>query len=292
MDKKLRTSPSSSSLITHTKEPETPLTNVLHISDTKTRGSYRIPSDDEARQSRLQLMLYHQLLTSIISPSFDFNNLWTTLHLDPLRTLTDQFLVQTQLIALSNCEGSADGPPTCLRDLVAAFTARCEALDAPVLDATLELVYRSREDRAPREFRRRSSTKHELQDFQRAIEASLLDTDPDLARAIQASLETQPPSPGYGKTGMGDDINVVLPAFVGATLERDGATFEKTAVTLESGGDYLPKSVGSTDELAHVTYGFTPDKANPSDAEGVIRGRKVADEVQRTLRRSQHCAVL
>ncbi|GJN93901.1 hypothetical protein Rhopal_006960-T1 [Rhodotorula paludigena] len=67
------------------------------LSDTKTRFNASIPSHAESRPARLQLMLYHRLLTSLISspssPSaFSWPRLYTHLALSPTATLSSAFL--------------------------------------------------------------------------------------------------------------------------------------------------------------------------------------------------------
>ncbi|KAG6380966.1 exonuclease V a 5' deoxyribonuclease-domain-containing protein [Boletus reticuloceps] len=67
----------------------------LHIVDYKTRRSSTIPLDEDSLSPRLQLMMYHRMLSSLLEPeAFDFDLLWRRLELDPTKPFSTQFLKQ------------------------------------------------------------------------------------------------------------------------------------------------------------------------------------------------------
>ncbi|KAH9948234.1 exonuclease V [Amylocystis lapponica] len=154
----------------------------LHMSDTKTRRNRRLPADPDTLQSRLQLMLYHRLLTPLLMPAaqpFDFSALWARAGVDPARPLTPAFMLQAGLLL-----PPAPGAPgtTCLHDLAAAWTHTAHALAVDAVDDTLTLVYRAQ----PRARTPAGAQTHPEQEAR------------DLARALEASLNAAPPAEPRG----------------------------------------------------------------------------------------------
>ncbi|CCL98155.1 uncharacterized protein FIBRA_00149 [Fibroporia radiculosa] len=192
----------------------------LHLFDTKTRNSPSLPPDEDTLTSRLQLMLYHRLLSNLLashSPSrsgpevehamptspvepLDFDALWRRMSLDPTRTFSASFMRDSGLLlgaeafgsTLSNTssdftsgEGNNHGSgqfPQCLNDLVAAWRHAVEALSVNGMDPTLTLVYRT--------VRSRQGKPKSKDGNQSAAGHSPLDQD--LANAIQESLNAPP----------------------------------------------------------------------------------------------------
>lgn len=162
-----------------------------------------MPSDDDTLSSKLQLMLYHRLLSNLlVRPSrtttgLDFGQFWVRLGLDPKRTLSKTFLVQAGLVS------PEEDPQTallkCLEDLVGAWRIAVDTLHVDGIDQTLSVVYRTQPKRGSRKKARSpgsspSPSDQEKADLARAIAASLQDTDSnqdgdDLAKAIEASLK-------------------------------------------------------------------------------------------------------
>ncbi|KAL1748951.1 exonuclease V [Schizophyllum fasciatum] len=147
----------------------------LNLVDTKTRTTHSTPSHEDALPSRIQLMLYHRILSDLLStsPSFDFAHLWATLDLDPYRPFPTTILRDTGML-----QPAEDGP-LCLADVVELWWKLRDELHAEVA-SQLQLVYRlipegKRPGRRGKGWRRESS----FQEFE----------DKDLARAIQASLD-------------------------------------------------------------------------------------------------------
>ena len=69
----------------------------LHLSDDKTRNRHELPPNRDSFGSRLQLMYYHRLLSGMVSScalgnlsatTFDFDELWEALDIDPLEQFT------------------------------------------------------------------------------------------------------------------------------------------------------------------------------------------------------------
>lgn len=120
--------------------------HTLHLIETKTRRRESLPSDEDALPSRLQLMLYHRLLSSLISPEipFDFTRLWDETNVDPARPFSETFLSQA---------GSSLGTYpafTCLDDLTVFWRNATLELDIPGIDPCLQLIYRRQQ---PLEFK-------------------------------------------------------------------------------------------------------------------------------------------
>ncbi|KAH9891706.1 exonuclease V [Cubamyces lactineus] len=193
----------------HHTSPSTSLPRyTLHLSDTKTRIRPSLPPDEDTYASRLQLMLYHRLLSDLlasatptvptsVSAALSFAEIWDRVGVDSSRRFSDGFLVQSGLAA-STMDADAHvnlSGIECLNDLVAAFKHTIEALGVSKVDRTLTLVYRKQPER-----RRATRTHHEetstpSEQLAAAIQASVSDMeggtggDDDLARAIYESLK-------------------------------------------------------------------------------------------------------
>jgi exonuclease V len=176
--------------------------NVLSVVDTKTRHSNSIPAHADTLPSRLQLMLYHRLLSPLVSSSnlIDFSALWARLKLDPSKSFSFAFTTQARL--------AWDSPqvtsPSCLNDLTSIWRDAVQQLDITGVDRTLQLVYRDRKTVKRKDPRKTTlggmvveGSQKEASDFAKAVEASLRDIvggggaseDEQLAKAIAASLQ-------------------------------------------------------------------------------------------------------
>ncbi|KAF8481778.1 exonuclease V a 5' deoxyribonuclease-domain-containing protein [Russula ochroleuca] len=82
--------------------PPRPMVHELSLIDTKTRRSNSLPSDDDAFSARMQLMLYHHLLSALLSPTFSFSAFWEKVQVDPFAQLSDAFLLQSGLAPRSS----------------------------------------------------------------------------------------------------------------------------------------------------------------------------------------------
>ncbi|KAF8204228.1 exonuclease V a 5' deoxyribonuclease-domain-containing protein [Mycena galopus ATCC 62051] len=150
----------------------TPTPRCIRLIDTKTRRTDSLPSDEDAEPARLQLMLYHRLVTRLLDTSvlFDFSALWTLLGTCHSAPFTPTFLVQMATIL------GSDSVPTSLT-----------ALDLPPVDDTLQIIYRSQNKYSSK----RSGAKgkrRERENTATCIPAAGEDDD-ELAKAIAMSLE-------------------------------------------------------------------------------------------------------
>lgn len=209
-----------------TPSPEIEITGYsLHLSDTKTRTRPTLPPDEDTLASRVQLMLYHRLLSNLLAPSapsvqaptpLDFAALWSRVGVDPARRFSKDFLTQAGLVSepaiqdapteatATAAQSSADSL-SCLSDLTIAWAHAVEALNVGTVNNTLTLVYRSQPTRKCSKGKARAKTTpsgtelspQEAQDLAAAMQASVSDVqggvgsdgDDDLARAILESLK-------------------------------------------------------------------------------------------------------
>jgi exonuclease V len=183
--------------------PPRPMVHELSLIDTKTRRTNSLPSDDDALSSRMQLMLYHHLLSALLSPTFSFSAFWEKVHVDPLAPLSDAFLLQSGLARKTEGEVVL-GCAECLDDLAELWHMTVHKLQVQGVSPTLEIVYRTqrkRRDAAPEVSRQGTLDEHfgaadrEARDVMRAIEASRRENeyDSDLQRAIAESLRDVTP---------------------------------------------------------------------------------------------------
>ncbi|BGP35268.1 hypothetical protein JCM10296v2_007103 [Rhodotorula toruloides] len=189
----------------HVEEAETEQTSLVEsqsrwgfiLSDTKTRYKRSIPPPTETRSTRLQLGLYHRLLSSLLQPetapaanqvaepAFSWTRLYTDLALDPTTPLSNGFLDSiAPVIEGSSLEDSL-GEAETLGDFVGVLSKYAEMVRGGrqrVLEDEVEVVYRMRGSSSPV---RRSALPLAPAPTQ---SAPLADEDADLQRAIAASL--------------------------------------------------------------------------------------------------------
>ncbi|KAG2045120.1 exonuclease V a 5' deoxyribonuclease-domain-containing protein [Suillus americanus] len=71
----------------------------LTLVDYKTRRVPSLPPDEDTVSSQMQLMLYHRLLSPLLSPeTFDFDALWAKQSVDPHRSLSREFVKDIGLL--------------------------------------------------------------------------------------------------------------------------------------------------------------------------------------------------
>ena len=172
----------------------------LFVVDTKTRRSKSLPSDDDAFSSRMQLMLYHHLLSSLLSPTFSFTAFWEKVQVDPFAQFSDAFLMQSGL-ARQTDENVVLASAECLDDLTDLWYSTVRSLQVQGVSPILEIVYRTQAKRgaaSPEEDSRQTRltdsfgnvVDREARDLALAIEASRRESedDPELQRALAESL--------------------------------------------------------------------------------------------------------
>ncbi|KAI0766401.1 exonuclease V [Trametes elegans] len=189
---------------------------ILHLSDTKTRTRPSLPPDEDTFASRIQLMLYHRLLSSLFSYAtprvhasepLNLSVLWRRVGVNPSRRFSDSFIAQAGLAPPSSSQGddlsskqSCLTGLNCLNDLATAWKHTVEALNVSEIDTGLTLVYReqirrSRFGNKQKTTEDTSQSAQEEADLAAAIQASVSDLDAGtggdegLARAIYESLK-------------------------------------------------------------------------------------------------------
>jgi exonuclease V len=165
-----RKSPSPPSI-----EPE------LLLLDKKTRRSNSLPSHDDAFSSRMQLILYHHLLSALLSPTFSFSMFCEKVQVDPSAQCSDEFLVHVGLG--SERDGNVLlGYPACLDELGDLWRPTVHSLCVRGVSPTLEIVYRKQPKRS-------ASALLEASPSSTSDDITLADQEArDLARAIAASM--------------------------------------------------------------------------------------------------------
>ncbi|KAF9024137.1 hypothetical protein BDZ89DRAFT_1114811 [Hymenopellis radicata] len=98
-----------------------------------------LPPDEDTLQSRLQLMTYHHLLSSLLDTKhpYDFVKFWRAVDVDPNWTFSDKFIQDVRGVL-------GEVQFTCLDDLTRLWTERIPELDISSLEKSLQLVYRRR----------------------------------------------------------------------------------------------------------------------------------------------------
>ena len=149
-------------------------------------------------------MLYHHLLSALLSPTFSFSAFWEKINVDPFAPLSDEFLLQSGLAHKTDGEAVL-GCAECLDDLAELWHTAVHSLQVQGVSPTLEIVYRtqSKRRRAAAEVSRPSTSLdedfgavgREAREIARAIEASRHEYEPDsdLQRAIAESLRDVTP---------------------------------------------------------------------------------------------------
>ena len=173
--------------------PSRPTEKELSILDTKTRRSNSLPSDDDAYSSRMQLMLYHHLLTALLAPTFPFHTFWEKIRVDPFAELSDAFLLQCGL-AIQSDGMVVQKHLSDLNDLTKLWHATVRSMHVCGLSPTLEIVYRTQPKRSKKDDF--AAAEREAREVARAIASSMResDLDSDLERAIAESLRDMVPA--------------------------------------------------------------------------------------------------
>ncbi|TFK89880.1 hypothetical protein K466DRAFT_7131 [Polyporus arcularius HHB13444] len=174
----------------------------LQLSDTKTRVRHSLPPSEDMYPSRIQLMLYHRLLSSLLASAnssirsnpLDFQLFWKRAGVDPHRKFSDTFIDQTGLLPASIDPSLSDQSvfrgSSCLEDLTTAWLHAVKALNIANIDRSLTLVYRTqsakRRRRTGKGTRRRKTSGRE--------NASVSSSHQEM-QGLAASMQTAPCSP-------------------------------------------------------------------------------------------------
>ncbi|KAF8560133.1 hypothetical protein OG21DRAFT_1492534 [Imleria badia] len=158
----------------------------LRIVDYKTRRSSNLPLDEDSLSPRLQLMMYHRMLSSVLKPeAFDFDLLWSRLNLNPTEPFSSQFLKDI------HWEERQVDPADCnvhLNRLVSEWISTVQRKSAGLIGISQQLqivycrsVYAGKRDK---EKYKATETVH----MDDPLEALVNQEELDLARAIELSL--------------------------------------------------------------------------------------------------------
>ncbi|KAJ3569735.1 hypothetical protein NP233_g4858 [Leucocoprinus birnbaumii] len=111
----------------------------LQVIDTKTRQRPSLPLEEDTLSSRLQLMLYHRLLSKLVvsESSFNFMEFWQIANVNPERQLSWRFIEQAGLIA-----GEGEFQVDNLNDLSVLWHDLILQLNITGVDDQLTLIYR------------------------------------------------------------------------------------------------------------------------------------------------------
>ncbi|KAJ6463001.1 exonuclease V [Mycena sanguinolenta] len=158
----------------------TPSPQCIRLIDTKTRYTDSMPSDEDAVPARLQVLLYHRLLSCLIDTStlFDFSALWALLGMQPSASFSPTFLGQVAPIL-----GGPQSVPRCLEDMVLFVKTRLIELNLPPLDDTVQIIYLSQNKYFDRRRREKGKSRQETTYTAATCE------DDKTAKAVPTSLE-------------------------------------------------------------------------------------------------------
>ena len=139
-------------------------------------------------------MLYHHLLSALLSPTFSFSAFWEKVQVDPFAQFSDAFLMQTGLARQTDGDvvlASAES----LDDLTDLWHSTVRSLQVQSVSPTLEIVYRTQPKRTRQTRLNESFVNNvadpEARELALAIETSRRESedDPDLQRALAESLQ-------------------------------------------------------------------------------------------------------
>lgn len=156
----------------------------LRIIDYKTRRSPNIPVDEDSLSPRLQLMMYHRMLSSLLEPeAFDFDLLWSRLSLDPTKAFSAQFV--KDIVWEQRKMDSVDSAVH-LNHLVSEWISTVRRKRPEILGVSqqLQLIYR----RSGFAGKQQGKKVVEPGDIEDPLEALLLQEELALAHAIEESL--------------------------------------------------------------------------------------------------------
>lgn len=162
-------------------------------------------------------MLYHHLLSALLSPTFSFNAFWEKVQADPFAQFSDAFLTQSGL-ARQTDENVVLASAECLDDLTELWHSTVRSLQVQGVSPILEIVYRTQPKRT-RQIRLTDSFGNvadpEARELALAIETSRreFEVDPELQRALAESLLDVVPKKG-SETELTNNKNPVADRFL------------------------------------------------------------------------------
>ncbi|KAG2154567.1 exonuclease V a 5' deoxyribonuclease-domain-containing protein [Suillus clintonianus] len=171
----------------------------LTLVDYKTRRAPSLPSDEDTVSSQMQLMLYHRLLSPLLSPeTFDFDLLWAKQGINPHQSFSRQFVEDIGLLTRDESDFHID-----LTSMVAAWvsvvhSARMSGEQLRGIHSELQIIYRKAGVEKDSVHGRKAKTEEKAVD--NSPEALALQEELDIARAIEESLRPLDQDTGEAST--------------------------------------------------------------------------------------------
>lgn len=85
--------------------------NAVYISDVKTRSARYLPTETAFRPTKMQLMLYHNLISLLATNSVDFTVLTSRYNLDPVKNFSDTFIAEIESLNNDSLYAIGSSPP-------------------------------------------------------------------------------------------------------------------------------------------------------------------------------------
>ncbi|KAG1825665.1 exonuclease V a 5' deoxyribonuclease-domain-containing protein [Suillus subaureus] len=172
----------------------------LTLVDYKTRRVPSLPPDEDTVSSQMQLMLYHRLLSPLLSPgTFDFDALWAKQSVNPHRSFTREFVEDIGLLTRND----TDLPfHVDLSSMVAAWvsvvhSARSSGERLRGVHSELQIIYRRAGVKKDSIHNRKQKAKTGEKAVDNPPGRLASQEELDIARAIEESL--RPPSQDAGE---------------------------------------------------------------------------------------------
>ncbi|KAG2088240.1 exonuclease V a 5' deoxyribonuclease-domain-containing protein [Suillus cothurnatus] len=169
----------------------------LTLIDYKTRRVPSLPPDEDTVSSQMQLMLYHRLLSPLLSPeTFDFDALWAKQSVNPHQSFSRQFVEDIGLLTRDN----KDIPfHVDLSSMVAAwvsvvYSARSSGERLRSVHSELQIIYRKAGVVKDSVRDRKQKAKIDEKEVDNPPGRLAPQEELDIARAVEESLR----SPGQG----------------------------------------------------------------------------------------------
>ncbi|KAG0702735.1 exonuclease V a 5' deoxyribonuclease-domain-containing protein [Suillus ampliporus] len=240
----------------------------IHPQRTFYRSS--LPPEEDAVSSQLQLMIYHRLLSALLSPeTFDFGALWAKQNVNPCQSFSRKFVED---IGLSTSD-ERDLPEfhVDLHSMVAAWvsvvhSARSSIEQLRSVNPELQIIYRKAKNSS---HNRQQKAKSEEKAMDSPLEALARQEELDIARAVEESLRPLCQEAGEASTSTQAVANIVRDTF--AVQSKEVAPNEVTALASPSLED--PEPAWATGLLPDRN-GDSPDEEDTSGLSTILGTRR------------------
>jgi len=162
----------------------------LTITDYKTRRTPSLPPEEDTASSQLQLMLYHRLLTGLLSPeTFDFDALWAKQGINPYKSFSRSFIEDIGWPIEDHSEFHMD-----LCSMVAVWISTVHLVRScgePLrgVSPELQIIYRKAGGfKKNASYNPQKKPEFENKSSENSLEALARQEELDMARAIEESL--------------------------------------------------------------------------------------------------------